>query len=314
MWLDRGSRDRNGPEANVIHSNAIRADMGRRHPNVFINLPAARRQETNRPLHHVEAGKGETVLMLHGSVGTSALWRQTVPTLQMLYRTVTPDLIGYGRSPAWPAETPYGIDSEMRALEPLLPSRAQKYHLVGHSYGGVVALMLALANPARVRTLTLIEPVFVAALWYDGQDASLRRFREVRDAYLAALASDGPEAAMRPFIDFWAGAGAWERASAAQRSALLQSADKLTLDWRAAFAAGADLDRLAALGPRTLLLRGDRSPKPMLRLVDALHRLMPASTRVVVPGAGHALPATHAFEMTQAILGHFHVDAERRLR
>jgi len=302
----------------MTYSLAARHDM-RRHPASLIDGPAARRAETRPsrhlpPLHHIEAGTGETVLLLHGSAGSGALWRPTMAALQPLYRAVAPDLIGYGRSPAWCADVPYGIDSETRALERLLPSCADKYHLVGHSYGGVVALMLALANPVRVRTLTLIEPVFLSALRYGGRETALLRFRKTRDAFLFAIAGGSAESAMKAFIDFWAGEGAWDRASASQRSGLLRSADKIVLDFRAAFAADAQLDRLAALGPRTLLLRGDRSPEPMLCLVDTLHRLMPDSTHVVVPGAGHSLPATHAAEMTGAIMDHLHIEAERRLR
>jgi len=304
-------------------SLATRQDI-RRHPD-GIDGPIAKRGETRAwayypvlhrppPLHHIEAGEGETVLLLHGSAGTGALWCQAMKSLQPLYRVVAPDLIGYGRSPAWPAGIPYGTDGEVRALRALLPSCADKYHLVGHSYGGVVALMLALANPVRVRTLTLIEPVFFAALRHGGLEAAFLRFVAVREAFVSALAGNGPEAAMRAFIDFWAGEGAWQATTVTQRNRLLQSADKIALDWRAAFAADADLDRLAALGVRTFLLRGDRSPEPMLSLVDALHRLVPGSTHIVVAGAGHALPATHASELTRAMMCHFHVESERRLR
>jgi pimeloyl-ACP methyl ester carboxylesterase len=68
------------------------------------------------------------------------------------------------------------------------------------------------------------------------------------------------------------------------------------------------------MGVRTLLMCGDHSPEPMLGLVEALHGRMTGSTRIVVPGAGHLLPLTHAPETTQAMLSHFHADAERRLR
>jgi hypothetical protein len=68
-----------------------------------------------------------------------------------------------------------------------------------------------------------------------------------------------------------------------------------------------------ALGPRTLLVRGDHSPEPMCRLVDALHRLMPGSNRIIIDNANHLLPLTHGRAITGAILGQLHADAERRL-
>lgn len=305
-------RNRNGPENTVTHNLAIGRDLGR-HSDRFIDRMARERtRPAPRSLHHVEAGEGETVLLVHGSAASSGLWHSTIQALQPLYRTVAPDLIGYGGSPSWPARIPYRVDSETDALRPLLPCGAEKYHLVGHSYGGLVALMLALGNPVRVRTLTLIEPMVLAALRHD--DPALRRFAALRDAFLSALAGGRREEAMGTFVDFWGGKDAWQRASTTQRSRLMRSADKIALEWRAAFAAGASLNPLADLGPRTRLLRGDRSPASMLSLVEALHRLMPGSTLTVVPGAGHSLPATHTSEMIGAMMSHFHVEAERRLR
>ncbi len=276
-----------------------------------MNCPVVTCEPAKPLLHHVEAGQGETVLLLHGSASALAFWRQTAQVLQPLHRVVAPDLIGYGRSPAWPADVPYGIEAEIHALQSLLPCCAAKYHLVGHSYGGVVALMLALASPSRVLTLTLIEPVFFAALRHPSDEAALRQFVDVRDAFLSTLARGNVEAAMRDFVGFWTGEGSWERMPAEMRAVLLEKAGKIELDWRASFAAEADLHALADLGPRTLLLSGDGSPAPMLRLVEALHGLMPGSARTVVPGAGHLMPVTHAAAVTQAMLGHFHADAER---
>lgn len=265
-------------------------------------------------LAHFEAGEGETVLLLHGSAGSGALWRRTIEALQPLYRAVAPDLIGYGASAGWPSDMLFDLEAEMRAINPLLPCDVGKYHLVGYSYGGVVALHLALANPARVSTLTLIEPVFFAVLRYAGETAAYDRLCRVRDDFTATLARGEREVAMAEFIDFWTGNGAWAALSAAMRSDMLKVAGKIVLDWQASFEADPGPDRLAALGPRTLLLRGDHSPEPMRRLVDALHHLMPGSTCTVVCGANHLLPLTHAAALTTAILGQLHTDAERTLR
>src|SRR6185295_833043 len=90
-------------------------------------------------LHAVEVGQSDTVLpLLHGSASTGAMWRQTMAALQSRYRVIAPDLIGYGRSPRWPADTPYGIDSEIRnagqhachgtGRRPSAPADARRQH------------------------------------------------------------------------------------------------------------------------------------------------------------------------------------------
>jgi len=273
------------------------------------------RHHADRPAPRsvVAAAGVQTVMLLHGSAATGALWRHTVGAMEPLYHAVAPDLIGYGKPAALPAAAAFDLDVEVGALAPLLPCCGAKIHLVGHSYGGVVALHLALANPARVRTLTLIEPVFFAALRYAGELAAYDRFRRLRDAFTSMLARDRA-AAMQLFMDFWAGGGAWEKLAAPQRSRMLAVAGKIVLDWHASFAADPGPDALAVLAPRTALMRGDSSPEPMRRLVDALHELMPGSTREVVPGANHLLPVTHAPAMTSSILSRLRADAERRLR
>jgi pimeloyl-ACP methyl ester carboxylesterase len=260
-----------------------------------------------------ETGQPETVLLLHGSAGSSTLWRRTIDALRPLYRTLAPDLIGYGGSAPWPPNVPFDLEVEARAVQKLLPCCGH-YHLVGYSYGGTVALHLALAHPRRVLSLTLIEPVFFAALRYAADTEAYDALCRVRDDFVAMLTRGDRELAMQRFIDFWTGSGAWARLPVAMRESMLGMVGKIVLDWQASFAADPGPERLVPLAPRTLLMCGDKSPEPMRRLVDALHALMPASERLVVPGANHLLPLTHASALTSALMTQFHATSERRMR
>jgi pimeloyl-ACP methyl ester carboxylesterase len=255
----------------------------------------------------------ETVVLLHGSASTSALWRNTRSALRPLYRCIAPDLIGYGTSPVWPAETSFDLDAELRAIEPLLQCCSSRFHLVGYSYGGVLALHLALAHPLRVLSLTLIEPVFFAALKYVGDWSSYFQFCRVRDEFVSTLAQGNRELAMSRFMDFWMGNGGWTELSADTRMNMLKVADKIVLDWQASFAADPGRTRLSALAVRTMLVRGSDSPRPICSLVDALHALLPGSAHIVVAGANHLMPLTHASVLTSAILSNLQA-AERHLR
>jgi pimeloyl-ACP methyl ester carboxylesterase len=77
----------------------------------------------------------ETVVLLHGSASSSALWRHTKGALQSRYRCIAPDLIGYGSSAAWPQQAAFGLGAELRAIEPLLQCCADTFHLVGRCVG-----------------------------------------------------------------------------------------------------------------------------------------------------------------------------------
>ena len=256
----------------------------------------------------------ETILFLHGSLSRGDSWYRTVAALRPLYRCLTPDLIGYGASMAWPKGVPFTLGAERLVVEPLLACCAETFHLVGYSYGGVVALDLALAHPNRVRTLTLIEPVLFDILREAGKDTEFQQFAQVRNDFVAALAQGPAELALRPFVDFWAGRGAWDKLLPEIRADMLRAAGKVVLDWQVSFALSRSRESLADLGARTMLLRGDRSPPSMRELVDALHALMPASTHRIIAGANHLLPIARAAEVTRQILLHLHAEAERRLR
>jgi pimeloyl-ACP methyl ester carboxylesterase len=255
----------------------------------------------------------ETVLFLHGSLGNGDGWQRTVAAVQPSYRCLTPDLIGYGASMRWPNGVRFTLAAERLALEPLLACCADTFHLVGYSYGGVVALDLALAHPNRVRTLTLIEPVLFNILCEAGNERAFQQFAHARDDFAAALARGPAEHALRSFLDFWSGHGAWDKLLADVRADMLGAVDKVVLDWEASFAFAPSRQSLEALGSRTLLLRGDRSPPGMLELVDTLHALMPGSTRCVIAGANHLLPMTRPADVTQAIRLHLHAGGERPL-
>src|SRR3546814_11288970 len=99
--------------------------------------------------------------------------------------------------------------------------------LVGHSYGGAVALKIALSQPQRVLSLTLIEPVLFHLLALDGGAEDMRHYRTIlgiRDRLRGAVAAGWPAHGMAAFVDFWNGAGSWDSAEAEQRQRLAAQA------------------------------------------------------------------------------------------
>ncbi len=266
----------------------------------------------NPAIAFLQRGAGESILLLHGSAASSVMWRPVMDNLEPLYQVIAPDLIGYGNSPPWTG-TGYTVDDEVRAIQPLLPCCGGPFHLAGYSYGGVVALALALANPLPVRTLTLIEPVFFSALRYADRSDAHTRFTEEAARFCGTLDDGYPATAINRFVNFWCGDGTWERHSASARMAMLAAVQKVALDWQAAFAFDPGRERLQSLSGRTAIFSGGQSPEPMQQLAAALHQLMPGSTHAIVRGAGHLLPMTHRTELVKLLLEHLHMDAERRL-
>src|SRR5262249_5019836 len=126
-----------------------------------------------------DAGAGEPIVLLHCSSGSSGAWAPVMIHLGQGYRVLAPDLLGYGRTAPWPRDAPLGPDAELGVVEALLDVAGRPAHLVGHSYGGTVALPAARRFPRQVSSLTLIQPVAFHPL-LRAHDAG--RWREIRPA------------------------------------------------------------------------------------------------------------------------------------
>ncbi|MEO5844359.1 MAG: alpha/beta fold hydrolase [Caldimonas sp.] len=107
-------------------------------------------------MHSLGAGEGEPVVLLHGWPQTSHAWRHVMPLLAPHHRLIVPDLPGLGESSA----PPDGYQKQHLAghlLELLDRLGLDRFHLVGHDWGGPTAFALACAAPQRVRTLTVLD-------------------------------------------------------------------------------------------------------------------------------------------------------------
>jgi pimeloyl-ACP methyl ester carboxylesterase len=108
-------------------------------------------------------GSGPTVVLLHSSGSSGRQWETLSARMRARYRVVTVDAHGHGMTPEWPSDRPLRLEDDMALTEPLFGA-AGRIHLVGHSYGGVLALKLALKHSSRVASVAVFEPVFLRLL------------------------------------------------------------------------------------------------------------------------------------------------------
>jgi pimeloyl-ACP methyl ester carboxylesterase len=244
------------------------------------------------------------VILLHCSGGSGGQWQALARAMGERYVAVAPDFESGGSDDELPR-----LRDEVAWLRDVADRHGEAFHLVGHSYGGAVALRAALDMPERIASLTLIEPVAFhllrpfAPLWLD-----IRALAQgLADAARAGAPADG----MARFIDYWNGAGTWESLPETDRARLTGCAERTVRDFAAAFAETADLRDYARLAMPTLLLSGENTTAPCRKLIDQLSVVLPRLRREVVAGAGHMAPLTHAEATNRFILDHLRACTER---
>lgn len=107
-------------------------------------------------VHYRVGGEGPPVILVHGWLESSWCWSRIVERLLPHYQVYTPDLVGFGQSTPPAGTTPFDIRSNAAVIEAILRKRiGEPVHLVGHSMGGMISLLLAAEKPELVRSLTL---------------------------------------------------------------------------------------------------------------------------------------------------------------
>ena len=192
-----------------------------------------------------EAGAGEPIVLLHCSSGSSGAWTPVMNHLGQDYRVLVPDLLGYGRTEPWPRDAPLGLDAELGVVEALLDVAGRPAHLVGHSYGGTVALRAARRFPRQVASLTLIEPVAFHLLRHADEPDGWREIAALAERHVALVGEGRDAAAAEAFVTYWMGPKAGQQMPDAARDSAVRTAAKVAAEWRLMFAAEDDRDAIA---------------------------------------------------------------------
>lgn len=270
-------------------------------------------------LQYDQLGSGPDLVLVHGFGANRAFWRLTVvPRLSRGFRTLTYDMRGHGLSDA-PAQgyTSRHMAADLAALlDELGIGRA---HVVGHSFGGAVALHFAVLHPERVASLVLADariPAFERPMRLDQWPHWNAWSRQVREA--GGRVPDGrrlidhrllrdlsrPEwrpvaRAMAEQGIFLPGAVGGGRHSTA--AGLDRLVDHTSAPREAKQVAGLQRRSIARVGAPTLAVYGEYSH--CLRSLHGLRSTLPRCRVRVVPGVGHFYPAVRPAQFAEDVRG-----------
>ncbi|MER9868518.1 alpha/beta hydrolase [Mesorhizobium sp. M0136] len=169
-------------------------------------------------------------------------------------------------------------------------------HLVGHSYGGGLALHIAAKRPHRIASLSLYEPSafhLLRELESEGHEA-LGEILGITGAVQDGLINGRYQTATARFIDYWGGDGAFAAMKPELQVALVRFLPKASLDFQALIHESTPASEYARFGFPVLVLRGEFAPVPTQLIARELVSRVPTAIGAIVPGAGHMGPLTHA--------------------
>jgi len=270
--------------------------------------------DSPRPEPYVrEMGSGPAVACLHANASTSGQWHELMELLSPRFYVVAPDLYGSGRSPSWPSKRVIRLKDEAALIAPALARAGAPLALVGHSYGAALALIVALANPGRIRALILFEPILLSLLdprmtFADGED-----IRPMLSDAAAALDAGNANAAAERFIDYWLGNGAFRAMPESRQAPIAASVMNLRRWVFAVTTEPTPLTALRTLDVPVLCMHGARTRAPARSVTRLIASALPRAELVEMDGIGHMGPVTHPARVNEAIarfLVRHHVERE----
>lgn len=276
-------------------------------------------QEFGSRWHDVLTGTGDEctrahglpVVALHCSGADARQWRKLGAALGGAYDLLAVEFYGCESTGLWPGERPFTLADEARRVIDLIDACGSRVHLVGHSYGGGVALRVAAERPQAIASLVLYEPSAFHLLSELGPRAlgARREILDLEQAVSHGIVSGDYHGAARRFVDYWNGPGAWGALQPEVRPALLRWLPKAPLDFRALLGERTPLAAYRGLAVPTLILRGEHAREPSRVIAEGLARVIQGTRLSVIAGAGHMGPFTHTAEVNQAIAAHLETAA-----
>ena len=255
--------------------------------------------------HYEDTGSGEPLILVHGSASDARAWKGQQQEFANHFRTIC-----YSRRYHWPNKpiadrTDYSMMLHVEDLAALLEVlNAAPAHLVGHSYGAFLCLLLAMKEPRLVRSLVLMEPPAIT-LFVSNQPrpAELLRLLFTRPSTALSIAKFGAtgvepakkafrrgdiEAGARIFGEAVFGRGAVDRFPEIRRDQVKDNLSNIRAEWLGSGLLPLDDVALRRLNIPVLLVEGENTIPMFRRLLDRLEELLPDTERVSIPGATHS--------------------------
>jgi pimeloyl-ACP methyl ester carboxylesterase len=270
-------------------------------------------------LEYREIGKGEPLVLVHGSASDCRTWHLQQEAFAERFR-----VINFSRRYHWPNSpipdgTDYSMDEQVADLLALVRSLdAVPAHLVGHSYGAFLCLLVAMQDVSLVRTLVLAEPpaitLFVSSTPKPLEILKLLATRPRTAAAIIKFGAKGVspaskafrdgdlEAGIRTFGDAVFGPGGYKRLPEPRKSQVNDNLSNIKAELLGSGFVPLEAKALQRINVPTLLVTGEKSIGLFHRLTERLWELLPRAERIEIPRASHMMHEDNAPAYVREVL------------
>lgn len=239
------------------------------------------------------------MVLVHGSPGSPQNWRGIAKALPAGYRVLTPTLLGFEDDAGAPDPT-VDMVAQAEALEPAIASLAPPVLLVGHSYGGGIAHLIAQRGRVALAGLLLLEPMLPGLLPHIGRQSAYEIGRATLARYTERFAAGDPDA-VESMIETVFGPGAYA-AMPPPLQAFLRSRTPANLrDVGASLALSLTRAEVRSVTVATTVVCGAKTTPFLAAIAEALAACRSDIRLLRLPGANHAMLSTHGPQIAALI-------------
>lgn len=256
-------------------------------------------ENTPAPCYYEQQGSDNNspIVFIHGSYASTSTWKKIVQQLALTHHCITIKLPGHCGMPDPDDFNAPNINTELAIIESVITELTvqanQPIHLIGHSFGGVVALALALKGTVNISQLTLFEPVSTWVFKSVGDHNMMAQVNAFIQDYRESISNNEPYVCGQ-VINFWGGEGSFEPLPDFIKDGMAALTKNNNRHWTLCENMHHHRSALNALTIPTKLVCGSASNLIAQTIVQHLSHELPNAKQYKIANASHFLVTSHA--------------------
>lgn len=251
----------------------------------------------------------DTALFIHSTGMGPFMWKRLMATVPEGMRSLAVVNRGYAPDDLMPAGTPFSMDMDLAHIRQQIPSDTSGLHLVAHSYGGLLALLLTLDKDLPIKSLWLYEPVMFGSLRLAQDELEGELGAEMRgmyqpDSVFTKAEQGGTDEWLEAFINYWNGPGAWSFMPDKVKAPMRAFGWKMSQEVSLIGALPRRFEEFQVEQPLTLV-HGEHTRLPAREMTHRLARVNEHALLETMPGLGHMSVVTDADRVAPSLQAHW---------